>query len=143
MRCFLNGAPALRRPWLLLITMVLGCSTASAEFTWSATAGVIGGDGSRGLHRDDLDYRGAELDARAVEKMSAGSLSVSVGVDTNLGETQGERRTTYELQEGVYVWTWNRWELAVGRQRLQWGRADGVNPTDVWTPRSYDRPTLV
>lgn len=39
------------------------------------------------------------------------------------------------LIEGYATWSADRWDWRIGKQIVAWGRADGINPTDVVTPR--------
>ena len=42
-----------------------------------------------------------------------------------------------QLIEGLAVLHQSRWDWRVGKQIIAWGRADGINPTDVVSPRDY------
>lgn len=42
-----------------------------------------------------------------------------------------------QLIEGLAVLHQPRWDWRVGKQIIAWGRADGINPTDVVSPRDY------
>jgi len=130
-----------RRILMVAISMLAGSGACAAD--WSLEVGAVGGDGARGLIADAPDYYGIKMDARLGGEIGPGRVSLRAAADFEIGSTENARGNVQELQELVYVWNWDRWEFALGRQRLQWGRADGINPSDVWTPRSFDRPTLV
>jgi hypothetical protein len=42
-----------------------------------------------------------------------------------------------QLTEGYLSLQRGRWDWRLGKQVIAWGRADGLNPTDVVTPRDY------
>ncbi len=42
-----------------------------------------------------------------------------------------------QLIEGLVVLHQSRWDWRAGKQIIAWGRADGINPTDVVSPRDY------
>lgn len=134
----------MRRAWFLLPTIVAGFApiAAIAAPTWAIDASLIGGDGTRGLFRVPHDYVGAKLDGRANYAVGPGTATFRVALDREFVSADGHARRETEIQEAAYRWSVEQWEFTVGRQRIQWGRADGFNPTDVWTPRAFDRATL-
>lgn len=44
---------------------------------------------------------------------------------------------SWELREGYADATWGNFDLKAGRQIIVWGRADKINPTDVWSTRDF------
>jgi hypothetical protein len=49
----------------------------------------------------------------------------------------GESTPSWELREGYAERAFHDLDLKVGRQIIVWGRADKVNPTDVWSVRDF------
>lgn len=67
-----------------------------------------------------------ELGASDAVKVEAGVLVESHG-------SHGELR----VPEAIWQHRWSWLDLRVGQQRITWGKADGINPTDFFTPHDY------
>jgi len=52
-----------------------------------------------------------------------------------IDDLHGRLRTSWELREGYVERSFGDVDLKVGRQIIVWGRADKVNPTDIWSVR--------
>lgn len=50
-------------------------------------------------------------------------------------DVMGEPRTSWDLREGYIERAFDDLDVKVGRQIIVWGRADKINPTDVWSVR--------
>lgn len=61
------------------------------------------------------------------------ALKVEGGVLVGMRGNHGEVR----LPEAVWQHRWSWLDLRVGQQRITWGKADGINPTDFFTPHDY------
>jgi hypothetical protein len=48
-------------------------------------------------------------------------------------------RTRATVQEAYWSDSHGAWSFSAGRQRVAWGRADGINPTDNLSPRDFTR----
>lgn len=53
------------------------------------------------------------------------------GVARTSASTRGELLNAYWLNHSEHL------DLRIGQQRIAWGRADGLNPTDFFTPHDY------
>jgi hypothetical protein len=49
----------------------------------------------------------------------------------------GNSKVSSDLREGYFETTHGDFDFKVGRQIIVWGRADKINPTDVWSVRNY------
>ncbi len=49
----------------------------------------------------------------------------------------GNSKISFDLREGYFETTRGEFDFKVGRQIIVWGRADKINPTDVWSVRNY------
>lgn len=111
--------------------------------TWEVRAGGVAGHGARDLAEPRSGtYRALLLDAAFSRR--EGGLTWAMAATASLrdpADAAGERTIT-EVTEATLSWRAENWGWAVGRQNLVWGRADIVNPTDVWTPRRYDRASF-
>ncbi|MEK8032488.1 DUF1302 family protein [Ideonella sp. DXS29W] len=116
---------------------------------WGATAGADEGDGAvhlsgalRGHYfgssrtlDDRADFFGTSLQLKGVArpteqvsmKMEARAIAPALGRSDPHSEAQ--------LIEGYMSLNEGRWDWRLGKQIVAWGRADGINPTDVVSPR--------
>jgi hypothetical protein len=46
-------------------------------------------------------------------------------------------RQYFRLINGFWLARWERVDLRIGQQKIRWGKADGINPTDFFTPIDY------
>ena len=124
--------------WRLLIftALTLTPETASADYT---AAGLqighpqIDKDGGRLYAR--LRYSVTEsqaLDAADLDFYATGLLS--------FGDAQASSFETHLIQEAYATHQTDRMALAIGRQLMLWGVADGFNPCDVITPSNFQLP---
>jgi hypothetical protein len=85
-------------------------------------------------------------------EVGTGSLSLGLKDTYELGSTdrlkfsnevlvapRGEHGDHYDFRLNDLLWqhTGSWLDLRVGEQRITWGKADGINPTDFFTPRDY------
>ncbi len=111
--------------------------------SWELEAGLIGGQGARDLVNPSADYQGATFEASAKAPVGAAQARLLATDDIRSKPSPGgDQKEDGQVREAFLAGKTDRWEWAVGRQRILWGRADGVNPTDVWTPRQFDRAVL-
>lgn len=110
---------------------------------WELRASGLAGDGARELAEPRTgSYRGMLLDASFSQRSGAWSVSLAATADQLSQAGPAAAGSQAELTEATLSWRTSTWGWAAGRQRLLWGRADIVNPTDVWTPRRHDRPSF-
>lgn len=84
--------------------------------------------------RDDLASLSGEL-----------SLKQSIGEDQRLEfkvrvlaeDAFGERDARVDWMQAMWFLRTERVDLRVGRQKVRWGKTDGINPTDFFTPVDY------
>lgn len=136
----------MNHPRLLALLLWLG---AGVLLLVAATADAQTLDRTLSLRADawsgsrNLDDRGALARAsawgRATLKFGdAGRLLADGWVaaetrDTGAGHAGRVRELNWRLDTGPVTWT-------LGRQRVVWGRADGLNPTDQVSPRDFTLP---
>jgi len=52
----------------------------------------------------------------------------------------GERRTQVDWLQATWFLRGEHVDVRVGRQKVRWGKADGINPTDFFTPIDFTLP---
>jgi hypothetical protein len=89
--------------------------------------------------RDLDDVRnvfGASLDVELTHRFTnAQRLELEGTFDKEDIERNG--RGYFRLVSGFWLSRWDRVDLRIGRQKVRWGKADGINPTDFFTPIDY------
>lgn len=53
------------------------------------------------------------------------------------GIGRGEQTDESKVTEGYWLHRGDTTDLRIGQQRISWGRTDGINPTDFFTPYDY------
>lgn len=112
---------------------------ADPALQFNATAALLGGVGTRDLD-NQASYLATTVEGEAAFFAGAWRGDFLGTLDQTL-ITDAER-TDAAIREARLSWRSDSWFAALGRQRLAWGRADEINPTDVLTPRDLDRPAL-
>lgn len=130
--------------WIVAVTVAAWVTVAAkAAPAWQGelAGGVIAGSGTR-----DLDDQSSYLGFTAAAKGSVASEgwrgwgrgTLDVPHDGPQGTADG--RLT--LRELALRGERGRWAATLGRQKITWGRADGVNPTNVLGWRDFGRPAI-
>jgi hypothetical protein len=116
---------------LLCALAVTGSARAQS---WELRLTALAGSGTRDLSASREPYRGLTVDGTWAQPAFGGKVRLRAAADAP--------RWRGDLREAAYDWRASHWGFSAGRQNIAWGRADGFNPTDVWTPRSHDRASL-
>ncbi len=88
-----------------------------------------------------------DLDAREDLATLSGELSLkqSIGDHQRLDvkvrvlaeDAFGDRQTRVDWMQATWFLRTERVDLRIGKQKVRWGKADGINPTDFFTPIDY------
>jgi hypothetical protein len=85
------------------------------------------------------------------ERDHLATLSSELSLKQSIGERQrlefkvrvlaedafGDRKTHVDWMQATWFLRTERVDLRVGKQKIRWGKADGINPTDFFTPIDY------
>lgn len=148
-RAVMAAASAAKRSICLGAALCTGMSAlATAELDWPAGAGDSAGPSLRlnGAIRSQYFRSSKALDERTdlvglgvLLQGSARFDGALAKFDARIGDASlaasGEGYA--ELIQATVRWQQRQWDWRVGKQVVAWGRADGINPTDVLTPRDY------
>lgn len=131
-------------------SIALACALSLAHCTPEARAGDIERPTVDGSLRLGWFGSSRDLNDRNDLGMLAGELSVKQRIGDNqrvelkvraLAEDAfGERRTRVDWLQATWFLRGENVDLRIGRQKIRWGKADGINPTDFFTPIDYTLP---
>jgi hypothetical protein len=117
----------------VLLLLMLGCSSASAaRFRWNAELelGLLAGRGKR-LVSTENNYAGISLDGQFNVRYGRWRSWGRVTFDSRYDGSFGNADAEPDLREFALKYSGKDWDFTVGRQAIVWGRADGVNPTNI------------
>ncbi|MCW7540998.1 hypothetical protein OOT46_24555 [Aquabacterium sp. A7-Y] len=85
---------------------------------------------------DERDLLGATIQAKGSAELAENTVVKLEGRVTDAALNR-PGKTDAELTAAYLALRHARWDWRIGKQVIAWGRADGINPTDVITPRDY------
>jgi hypothetical protein len=84
--------------------------------------------------RDDLATLSGELSLR---QSIGDNQRFDVKVRAIAEDAFGDRRNRVDWMQATWFLRTERVDVRVGKQKVRWGKADGINPTDFFTPIDY------
>ena len=119
--------------FLSLSFLALSSAVSAQETKFSGEAGTLWAGAVRSFSRGDCVLGDTYLNAKfeAFENKSSVLAEGRAGFDEVSGETY------FDLKEIWLDYTDDLWGLRIGRQKTQWGKADGIGITNVICPKDY------
>jgi len=114
------------------------CQSVAAADTPVSLSGSVRADyfGSTRTLDDRRDLLGATLQVKGIARPSDNTSIKVEARATSPAIGRSSPKSDASLVEGYASLNAGRWDWRLGHQIVAWGRADGINPTDVVSPRN-------